>query len=87
MSNTNAPPVMKTRELFVTVRMFDGSSFRGFIYLQDDERLQDLLNDARSFIPVRIRSDKGDMAILSKRYIVSIDEISDSTDKPFAFAN
>jgi len=87
MEKTTVAPAVQTRELSVTVRMFDGASFRGFIYLQSNERLQDILNDQRHFIPVRIRSEKGDMAILSKRYIVSIDVISHSTDKPFAFAS
>lgn len=87
MSEPFDHPLKDTQELFVTVRMFDGSSFRGFIYLQDHERLQDLLNDERQFIPVRVRSEKGDLAILAKRYIVSIDEISDSAEKPFAFGH
>ena len=36
----------------VTVRLFSNESLCGYMYLQEGQRLQDLMNDDRMFIPL-----------------------------------
>jgi len=49
---------MPIKQSKVYVRMFDSTSFWGLVYLQEDQRVQDLLNDDRKFIPVEKLEDK-----------------------------
>lgn len=56
----------------VTFSMSDGELFDAYVFLRPDERLIDLLNDDRAFIPVK-RED-GPAVILAKTSIVSIVE-------------
>mgnify|MGYP000038287809 CR=1 FL=1 len=56
----------------VTVRLAGEPPFEAFVFLKVDERLIDLLNDARQFIPIK-RADGATM-IASKQNIVSIIE-------------
>jgi len=59
-----------THKIKVDINFKSGKSFFGYVYLRDDQRLQDLMNDERPFIPVdrhvRERSTKED------RYLISI---------------
>lgn len=58
-----------TYKIKVDVNLKSGKSFFGYVYLKDDQRLQDLLNDERDFIPVdrhvRERSVKEDKYTIS----------------------
>lgn len=56
----------------VTISLTDGELFDASVFLRVDERLIDLLNDPRAFIPVK-RED-GPAVILAKTSIVSIVE-------------
>jgi hypothetical protein len=49
------------RQAKVYVRMFDSTSFWGKVYLEDKQRVQDLLNDERKFIPVERLDDRRGM--------------------------
>ena len=67
--NANARPKFETS---VRVSMSDGDQFDAYVFLRVDERLIDLLNDPRAFIPVKKKD--GATAIIAKTNIVSIIE-------------
>ncbi|HSG03547.1 MAG TPA: hypothetical protein VLA39_07415 [Marinobacterium sp.] len=69
--------VEKTK-LKVYVKMSDGQRLLGFFYVSSDERLQDILNDDRGFLPLHAVGDNGkySMVVLSKRYMQQIEEVS-----------
>jgi len=69
----------------VNIKTKSMPAFVGYIYLSKDERLQDLLNDPRQFIPIQIIStdlnnpDLSDSAsfktlIIQKTEIISIED-------------
>lgn len=68
--------------IFGKVKMQDGSEYRGFVYARRGQRLQDLLNDSRDFIPIELvkdyHADTGTVGhvIISKQFIISFEEIS-----------
>lgn len=74
------------RSVYVLVKIHDGTIYRGYLHVPGTDRMQDLLNDGRRFIPLRLSRDTGEVVILSKRFIVAIEEISDREAKPFHFA-
>lgn len=67
--------------IFGKVKMQDGTEYRGFVYAHRGERLQDLLNDGRDFIPIELvkdyHADTGTIGhvLISKRFIISFEEI------------
>lgn len=63
-----------THKIHVEVSLFDNTRCRGFIHLQGKQRLQDLLNDRRGFIPLQMSADSGELILISKRFIVYIHE-------------
>jgi len=75
-----------TRRLYVSVKMHDGDRFRGYVYLAPGERIQDLLNDERKFFPIQMNSELGEMAILSKKFVVSVEEVDDTKARSFSFS-
>lgn len=68
--------------IFGKVKMQDGSEYRGFVYALRGQRLQDLLNDSRDFIPIELvkdfHADTGTVGhvLISKNFIISFEEIS-----------
>ena len=60
------------REVVATVRLTSGDLFVGSVFLKIDERLIDLMNDARAFIP--IKRDDGGAIIVAKTSIESLRE-------------
>jgi hypothetical protein len=62
------------RPIYVSVQMHNGSRYRGNVYLPSNQRLQDLLNDTRSFIPIEQSFPNGTVTIVAKHFIVSIEE-------------
>lgn len=71
-------------KLKVYVKMSDGQRLLGFFYISDNERLQDILNDSRAFLPLNALGDNGkyNLVVLSKRYMQQIEEVSDLPDEP-----
>ncbi len=63
-----------TQKIHVEVALYDSTRCRGFIHLQARQRLQDLLNDRRGFIPLEMSADGGELILISKRFIVYIHE-------------
>lgn len=62
----------------VAVEMVTGRSFDGFVHTKLDERLLDLLNDTRNFIPISLLT--GEVKIVQKASIAEMTE----TDAPIA---
>ena len=68
----------------VVVTLIEGASLvsrkfpKSFVYLADDQRLSDLMNDERQFLPFyrenQYRSGEYDMAIVNKSVIAMIEE-------------
>lgn len=86
MSPSTSQLHQKTRRVFVSVKMHDGDRFRGYVHLSEGERTQDLLNDERKFFPIQMNSEIGEMAILSKKFVVSIEEVDDTKARSFSFS-
>lgn len=75
-------PKKTVEKKFCVVKLSNGSTVRGFVYLEPNQRLQDLLNDSRDFIPIEILSETpphtkvvGRM-VISKRFILTAEESS-----------
>ena len=77
--------IKEGHSVYVLIKIHDGTVYRGYIHVPGMERVQDLLNDVRQFIPLRLSRDTGEIVILSKQYIVSIEEVGDHEVKPFHF--
>lgn len=58
------------QEASVRMSLIDGSTVEGVVFLKNDERLIDLLNDHRSFFP--LRRLEGDTVIVAKSGVVSM---------------
>ena len=75
---------MASRHRQVVVKLIEGASLvsrkfpKSFVYLADDQRLSDLMNDERQFLPLyrenQYRSGEYDMAIVNKSVIAMIEE-------------
>lgn len=68
---------VRKKELKVFVRMHDGSLLLGSFYLSDNERMQDVINDSREFLPLHAINDAGlrHIVMLSKRYMQQVEEV------------
>lgn len=66
------------KRLKVYVKMSDGQRMLGYLFISNDERLQDILNDERTFLPLHALSDNGkyQLVVLSKRFIQQVEEVS-----------
>ncbi|KEA62840.1 hypothetical protein ADIMK_2949 [Marinobacterium lacunae] len=63
-------------QIKVYVRMHDGTRSLGKVFLAEGERLQDIMNDDRIFIPVHVEEQKGtSLVMLAKRYIQQVEEV------------
>lgn len=69
------------RKIYCRIKMQGGATYTGFVYAESDDRLQDLLNDDRKFIPVQLINDLAapynkviGTIILAKQYIISLEE-------------
>lgn len=81
--------VVSKSALKVYVRMHDGARLVGAFYLAPGERLQDIMNDDRSFIPLYLDDTKENnpVVMISKRYVSQVEEIKDSRDNPSTTTN
>jgi hypothetical protein len=73
----NTPNKAAKQELKVYVKMHDGTRLLGLFYLGESERLQDVMNDDRSFLPLHVFYEKGNKTqtvMLAKRYIEQVEE-------------
>ena len=81
--------VVSKSALKVYVRMHDGARLIGAFYLAPGERLQDIMNDDRSFIPLYLDDTKENnpVVMISKRYVSQVEEIKDSRDNQQGSSN
>ena len=70
----------------VYVRMHDGTRLLGSFYISEGERIQDVMNDSRTFLPLHALNDAGHyhMIMLSKRYIQQVEEVQAERDNAVA---
>ena len=85
MSTPSSDLLKEGHNAYVLVKVHDGTTYRGYLHVPGMDRIQDLLNDGRQFIPLRLSRDTGEIVILSKQFIVSIEEVGDHEVKPFHF--
>lgn len=66
------------RELGVTLKLTNGSAQTGLLYLYQDERLIDLLNDERRFIPFFSKQEQRFLFVNKGQieYVRSLEELS-----------
>ncbi len=74
MYNQRSAKVRQKDPLAVSIRLGGEEPFDAIVYVAVGHRLADLLNDERSFIPVR--RDDGDLMMLAKSQIASIVEMN-----------
>ncbi len=58
---------------------FNDSITEGFVFLAYDQRVSDLLNDERGFLPVA--TEAGEVKVFSKRAIMEIELLEDDADE------
>ena len=76
--------IKEGHSVYVLIKIHDGTTYRGYIHVPGMDRVQDLLNDVRQFIPLRLSRDTGEIVILSKR-TSSRSRRSATTRWPFHF--
>lgn len=75
MFDEDRPHVVKKNKLDVKILLSTGEDFRGSVYLRKHERVIDLMNDDRSFIPISIDDDV--IKVVNKTAIAEISIIVD----------
>ena len=73
------PNDMKKIELPVTIVLVDGATVDCNIFVEDGQRLLELMNDKRNFIP--FIDSEGDITIIQKSTIARISPIEDNVIK------
>jgi hypothetical protein len=86
MTETQNHPNVEMRKVYTVITVQGEKRYRGYLHVPMHERLQDLLNDSRTFIPLHLTEDTNEVAILSKRFIIALEEISDKETKSFSFS-
>lgn len=66
-------------KLKVYVKMADGQRLLGFFFAQPTERLQDILNDVRAFLPLYALGDNGkyQLIMVSKSFLQQVEEVAE----------
>lgn len=81
MFDEDRPHIVKKAKSDVKVLLTTGEDFRGSVYLRKHERVIDLMNDDRSFIPISIDDDV--IKVVNKVAIAEISIIVDlGNDSP-----
>lgn len=52
------------------VTLLDGTQLTGFLFVEEDSRIQDLLNDSRPFFPIVTENDE--VYILNKQTVTRV---------------
>ena len=86
MTEPDNHPTIETRKVYTVITVQGDKRYRGYLHVPAGKRLQDLLNDGRTFIPLHLTEDTHEVAILSKRFIVALEEISDKDTSHFSFS-
>lgn len=75
MFDEDRPHIVKKNKLDVKILLSTGEDFRGSVYLRKHERVIDLMNDDRSFIPISIDDDV--IKVVNKTAIAEISVVVD----------
>jgi len=77
MSNIlGSEAIIKKKSVSVLLEMSNGKTITGDVFMSANQRLQDLINGERSFLPIKTESEKEPVFILlNKTYIVSFQEL------------
>lgn len=72
-------PSVTKEKLKVYVKMADGQRLLGFFFAEPTERLQDILNDQRSFLPLYALGDNGkyQLIMLAKAFVQQVEEVAE----------
>ncbi len=73
------PEDMKKKEVPVNIILTDGTTLEGCVFAADGQRLLDLMNDNRAYIPYT--DGDGNVTIIRKSTIVRITPIDQSIHK------
>lgn len=68
---------VEKKSLKVYVKMHDGTRILGNFYVGPDERLQDIMNDGRNFLPLYAfneKSSKQHIVMVAKQFIEQVEE-------------
>ena len=68
------PEKMKKNEVSVNIILTNGTTLAGFVFAADGQRLLDLMNDHRAYIPCT--DADGNFTIMQKSTIVRITPVS-----------
>ena len=75
----NSDATVTKEKLKVYLKLADGQRLLGFFFVESTERLQDILNDARSFLPLHALGDNGkyQLIMVSKSFIQQVEEVAE----------
>ena len=74
--------VTEKNECHVKITMEEDKFREGFLFLAEDERLVDVLNDDRMFLP--FRSEEGQFSVLKKTSIIEISMLREGSKSRLA---
>jgi len=78
MANSGKQAISRRRQKIRLIN-FSDTIIEGYVFLAYNQRVSDLLNDDRDFLP--IATDAGEMRVMSKRAIMEIEVIEDDSQK------
>jgi hypothetical protein len=68
--------VIRKKSISVLIEMSNGKNIKGEVFMGASQRLQDLINGERMFLPVKAQTEKEPVfLLLNKSYIVSFEEM------------
>jgi|GEM_PF-2318161 len=76
---SNDKPTISRRRQKVRLINFNDTIIEGFVFLAYNQRISDLLNDDREFLP--IATNEGEVRVMSKRAIMEIELIADDSGR------
>jgi hypothetical protein len=70
------PEQIEKNKMSVALTLSNGEMFYGSIFISPGDRLQDIMNDKRQFIPIYHSGERKDkLVIVAKRYVILAEEI------------
>ena len=67
--------IIRKKSVPVLLKLDNGTTITGHVFMSENQRLQDLVNGDRTFLPLKTIDDNGtNYLLLNKRFIVSVQE-------------